>query len=139
METSMTVHSVTLDLPSVLYHRLKRRAERAKRTVESELMEVVVTAVPVADELPADLTEAISSLALLDDEALWRAARSHLPPEASARLATLNLKNQREGLTKPESQTLDNLVRQYERAMLVRAQAAVLLKQRGHDVSRLTK
>ena len=29
------------------------------------------------------------------------------------------------------------LVRQYERAMLVRAQATVLLKQRGHDVSEL--
>jgi hypothetical protein len=48
----------------------------------------------------------------------------------------LHLKRQREGLTDAEAKTLDGLVRQYERTMLVRAQAAALLKARGHDVSR---
>jgi hypothetical protein len=88
-----------------------------------------------ADELPADLAEAIFSLALLDDEALWQAARSHLPSEAAAQLEVLHLKRQQEGLTETETQILAGLVCQYERAMLVRAQAAVLLKQRGYDVS----
>lgn len=133
----MTVQSVTLNLPSALYDQLKRRAEQARRTVEAELLEVVATAVPVADELPSDLAEAISPLALLDDEALWRAARSHLPTETAARLESLHLKRQREGLTEAETQALSGLVRQYERSMLVRAQAAALLKQRGYDVSEL--
>ena len=92
---------------------------------------------PIADELPPDLAEAISPLALLDDEALWRAARSHLPAEASSQMEKLHLKRQREGLSEAEQQTLAGLVRQYERAMLVRAQAAALLKQRGYDVSEL--
>jgi plasmid stability protein len=131
----MTVQPVTLNLPNTLYHRLKRRADQAHRTVEDELIEVVATAVSVTDELPADLAEAISSLALLDDEALWQAARSHLPSEAAAQLEVLHLKRQREGLTETEAQTLASLVHQYERAMLVRAQAAALLKQRGYDVS----
>jgi len=91
----------------------------------------------VADELPADLNEAISPLTLLDDQALWRAARSHLPAEAAAQMENLHLKRQREGLTEAEVQMLAGLVRQYERMMLVRAQAAALLKQRGHDVSEL--
>ncbi len=77
----MTIQPITLNLPGHLYNRLKRRAEQAHRTVEAELLEVVASAVPVADELP--------------------------------------------------------LVRQYERVMLVRAHAAALLKQRGHDVSEL--
>jgi len=94
--------------------------------------------VPVADELPADLAEAISPLALLDDQALWRAARSHLPLEAATQTEALHFKRQREGLTEAESYTIAGLVRQYERAMLVRAQAAALLKERGHDVSELT-
>jgi len=80
--------------------------------VEDELLEVVATAVPVADELPADLAEAISPLALLDDQALWRAARSHLPLEAAAEMEALHLKRQREGLTEAEIQTLAGLVRQ---------------------------
>ncbi len=129
--------SVHVNLPSALYNRLKRRAEQTRRTVEAELLEVVATAVPIADELPPDLAEAISPLALLDDEALWRAARSHLPAEAASQMEELHLKRQREGLSEAEQQTLARLVRQYERAMLVRAQAAALLKQRGHDVSGL--
>ena len=133
----MTVQSITVNLPSALYNRLKRRAEQTRRTVEAELLEVVATAVPIADELPPDLAEAISPLALLDDEALWRAARSHLPAEAASQMEELHLKRQREGLSEAEQQTLAGLVRQYERAMLVRAQAAALLKQRGHDVSEL--
>jgi len=133
----MTVQTVTLNLPGALYNRLKHRAEQAHRSIEAELLEVVATAVPLADELPAELAEAIAPLALLDDEALRRAARSHLPAEVAAQLERLHLKRQREGLTESESQTLAGLVRQYERAMLVRAQAAALLKQRGRDVSDL--
>jgi len=135
----MTVYSMTLDLPGALYHRLKRRAERAQRTVKSELMDMIVMALPVSDELPADLAEALSSLAALDDDALWRAAHSHLSGKAAAQLEGLNLKDQREGLIERESRVRDKLIRQYERAMLVRAQAAVLLKQRGYDVSVLIK
>ena len=133
----MHVQPVTLNLPYALYRRLKHQADRARRTVEDELIEVVATAVPVGDELSADLNEAISPLALLNDDDLWRAARSHLPVEAAAQMEGLHLKRQREGLTEAEARTLAGLVRQYERAMLVRAQAAVLLKERGHAVSGL--
>jgi hypothetical protein len=80
----MAVQAVTLHLPSPLYERLKQWAEQTHRNVEAELLEVVAAAVPVADDLPVDLAQVISPLALLDDEALWRAARSHLPAEAAA-------------------------------------------------------
>jgi len=53
------------------------------------------------------------------------------------RLSELNAKRQREGLTEAEQQESALLVRQYERSMLVRAQAAALLKQRSHDVASL--
>ena len=133
----MTVQSVTVNVPSALYERLERRAVQTHWTVEDVLLDVLATAVPVADELPSDLAEALSPLALLDDAALWRAARSHLATEVAAELEALHLKRQRERLTASETQTLARLVRQYERAMLVRAQAAALLKQRGYDVAEL--
>jgi predicted transcriptional regulator len=133
----MAVQAVTLHLPSPLYERLKRWAEQTHRSVEAELLEVVAAAVPVADDLPVDLAQVISPLALLDDEALWRAARSHLPAEAVAQMEQLHLKRQRQGLTGSEAEALAGLVRHYERAMLVRAQAAALLKERGYDVAEL--
>ena len=133
----MTVRPVTVNLPSELYDRLKQRAEETHRTVEAELLDVVSSAIAPTDELPSDLADALSALTLLNDADLWRAARSHLPDEVGSALEALHLKRQREGLTEDEASTLAMLVRQYERFMLVRAQAASLLKQRGHDVASL--
>lgn len=91
---------------------------------------------PVVDELSVDLEDALAQLSLLDDEALWRAARTTFAADAARQLEELHLKRQRERLTEHEAQAAAALVQQYERAMLVRAQAAaLLLKQRGHDVS----
>src|SRR5271157_2845596 len=106
----MTLQTMTLNVPEVLYKRLKRRAEQANRTVEAELLDVLVAAVPVSDDLPDDLAEALSSLALLDDEALRRAARSQLVQEATAQLEELHFKRQREGLTEAEVEAQSRLV-----------------------------
>ncbi len=133
----MAVQTVTLDLPTALYQQLKRRADATFRSVEDELLTVVATAVPASDELPQDLEEAISPLALLNDDALWRAARTRMAPEAAEHLEELHTKRRRDGLSGEEAHALSALVWQYKRAMLVRAQAAALLKQRGHDVSSL--
>ena len=133
----MASQVVTLHVPDTLFSHIQKRAEQTKRTVEAEVLDVLAAAVPPGEELPPDLAEAVSPLSLLDDEALWLVARSRLAEEAAAHLEELHLKRQREGLTEAEALTLAGLVRQYERAMLVRAQAAALLRQRGHDVSEL--
>ena len=129
----MTSQSVTIRLPDPIYQELKRQADRTHRSIEDELLEVVAAAVPVAE----DLSEAISPLAALDDEALWRTARERLPTDAAERLESLSQKRQRGGLTQAEAQEAATLIRNYERVMLVRAHAAALLRQRGHDVSSL--
>jgi hypothetical protein len=112
-------------------------AEAANRTVEDEVLHVVAAAVPGTDELPVDLDEAVSQLTVLDDAALFDAARAAMPAEAAEELERLHHKRQREGLTEPEAQAAATLTRQYERFMLVRAEAAALLAQRGHDISGL--
>jgi len=132
----VATQSVTIRLPDPIYQQLKRRADQSRRSVEDELIEVVATAVPL-DELPLDLAEAISPLAALDDEALWSAARNRLSVDDAERLEDLSSKQQREGLSAAEADETAVLLRRYERAMLIRARAAALLKERGHDVSSL--
>lgn len=120
----MALQTMTLHMPDALYDRFKQRAAHARRSVEEELLDVLAAAVPVTCELPAGIADALSPLALLallDDEALWRAARSHLAVESAVELEALHLKRQREGLTDSEAETAAALVRHYERAMLVRA------------------
>lgn len=133
----MTTQTITLSMPDLLYQHLKVRAQQAQHSVEDEVIEVLAASLPLGDELPEDLEAAISPLSLLDDEALWRAARNTFPANSAQQLEALHQKRQREGLTADENQTVALLVQQYERAMLVRAQAVALLKERGHDISSL--
>jgi hypothetical protein len=131
----MTLQTMTLNLPRPLYNRLKQRAERTRRTVEAELLEAAAIGMRAEEDLADDLAQVVASLRFLDDAALWRAARNRLPATVSAEIEALHLKRQSEGLTASEVQTLALLMHQYEQTMLVRAEAAFLLKQRGFDIS----
>lgn len=133
----MTAQPVTVHIPEALYEQLRSRASRSQRTVADEVLDVLTGSSPATEDLPADLEHLLAQLAHLDDALLWQAARSRMAPDDAERLQEINLKRQREGLDPAEAQEGEALLRQYERAMLVRAQAAALLKQRGHDVSAL--
>lgn len=133
----MISQPVTIHLPASLYDRLKQRAAPTHQTIEQELLDVVTTAIPITEDLEETLAQTLTELGMVDDEGLWRAARSQLPREISTELERLHFKRQREGLTSVEEGMIQNYLRQYERIMLVRAQAAVLLQQRGYDISAL--
>lgn len=133
----MAAHTVTLRLPAPVYERYKQRAVQTHRSVETELLDAVTTAAPETEELPQDVCEALASLETLADDELWSAARNAFPLEDGARLEALHLKRQDKGLTAAEQATAAELVQQYERAMLMRAHALQLLKERGHDISGL--
>ena len=133
----MSSQPLTISLPEPLYERLRERAEQTQRSVEEETLEALATAVPVNGTLPSEISAALEALDQLDDTLLWDTARSRLPASVSAELESLHMQERRVGLSTEESQRLARLVRQYEQHMLVRARAAVLLRQRGHDISGL--
>jgi len=78
-------------------------------------------------------------MAYLNDAALWQASRSTLATEQRERLAALHEAQQRRTLSTEEQIEEQALLKLYREVVLVRAQAAVLLKQRGYDVSDLTQ
>lgn len=133
----MTVHAVTLHLPETLYERFRQRAEWSHRTLETELLDAVASAAPVEDELQPELAEAVEALDLLDDQELWHLARQTMSAEAVRELEALHGKQRDHGLTPAEDEARVRLIREYERSLLIRAQAASLLKSRGHDVASL--
>ena len=85
----MSTHAITLQLPIPLYEQIRSRARRARLTVETEVLNLVTTAVE-EESLPDDMAAVVESLDLLDDTALWRAARSTLTLEKQAQLEALN-------------------------------------------------
>lgn len=133
----MPSRRITLNVLDAVHRRLQEHTLQTCRSVEEEAWEALTTAVDDHDTLPADLEATIAPMVALSDAELWQAGRTRLPQEAVEQLENLHLKRQREGLTEAEAATTAALVHQCERVMLIRAQAAALLKQRGHDVSRL--
>ncbi len=93
----MSVQTVIVHLPEGLYSQLKERADRWKRTVEAEVLDVLSSAIPAGDDLPPHIEEELSRLEAADDETLRRAAQSRLSPEAARQLEELHWKRQREG------------------------------------------
>jgi hypothetical protein len=133
----MTAHAITLHLPDTLYERFRQRAEWSRRSLETEILDAVASAASPEGELSPALIEAIEALEGLADEELWRLAREAMAAAASQELEALHLKERREGLSPREDAARAKLLQEYERTMLIRAKAAKLLKDRGHDVSSL--
>lgn len=127
---------LTIEVPEPLYQHLKGRAEKTRRSVEEESVQLLKATMP-SSGLPNELAEEIATLQTLDEPALWSAARSRLSADDGAELEALNRRQGQDGLSVAEMERQAELVAQYERQMLIRAQAAVLLKRRGHDIASL--
>lgn len=130
----MAEHTLTVSVPPALYDELKHRAERMQRSIEGEVVLTLASTVPSEVSLPADLVATLASLAAMDDDTLYRLAASRVADADAARLAELGDKRQRAGLTDDELREANDLVQRHDRVMVVRAEAAALLKQRGRDI-----
>lgn len=131
----MAVQPVTLNLPKIVYEQIQRAAKKAQRPVEQVLVEAVTAVAPVVDTASEKLRTALAQMAYLNDAALWQASRATMSVEQRNRLEALHHQQQRQGLTAGERAEEQALLALYRETLLIRAQAAVLLKQRGYDVS----
>jgi hypothetical protein len=89
------------------------------------------------DQLSAEVEAALAALTRLSDAELWEIVSRPSAPEAAERLADLNDRRQREGLSDADERLADDLAGRLDIAMVMRAQAVALLHARGHDVSDL--
>ncbi len=135
----MATQVVQINLPDEVYRLAKGRALRMHHTIEEELVAVLAAVLPEIEELPTDIVGELEHFDLLNDEELWQAAHASLPPMDAERMQALVLKRQRRGLEPDEHREADELLKQFDRCVLVRSKAAQVLKERGHDVSVLKK
>lgn len=129
----MTEQLITLQLPLATYEKVKQAAAKTQRSLEQVLLEAVTAVATVTS--PPHIQTDLASLAYLNDAALWQMARSSMLPNQQEALANLHHKQQSEGLSTEEQAQEEALRQLYQESILIRAQAAVLLKQRGYDVS----
>lgn len=130
----MSQQTLILSLPDDLYRRIKQHAEQSGRTLEEEVERALAEAIPADEQVTPELERMLASLALLDDDALWQAARNDLAREAAEEIRRLRARRERKGLSDAEKQRFSDLLYQYDKGILIRAEAAVQLKERGYDV-----
>ncbi len=152
MYEPLTTMTHSIELSPELYHILQRQARDLNATIESlvesairrnygqststKTASLIVTG-NKSSALPPGLTDELAQLTFLTDEELWQAARTKLSPTDHAHMETLLDKQQATGLEADEMAEAEMLADRYERTVLIRAKAAVLLKERGHDITSL--
>jgi hypothetical protein len=135
-KVAMAVHRMTLDVPDSTYDHLRQRAAQSRRPVEVEAVEALVASVS-DDMLPPALAAELEAMAALGDDSLWREAQAALSADDAVRLEALHWTQQARPLTDSERDEERVLMDAYNAGVLRRAQAMVLLKKRGHDISPL--
>ena len=131
----MSQQVVTLSIPQPVYEQIRQAAKKKHRSVDELMVEAIAAAASTANISASQMRSDLAQMAYLNDAALWQAARATLSPSQRERMENLHHKKQREGLNADEQIEAEALEALFRDTLIVRAQAAVLLKQRNYDIS----
>ena len=131
----MITRSVTVQLPEALYVRLQQAAQATRRPLDEVLLRAVeIGSPPRWDDAPAEFQADLAALDRLDDETLWRIARSRQDDVETKRYQDLLDKNANGSLSAAEREELTCLRVEGDRFMLRKVHAAALLRWRGYQI-----
>ena len=133
----MSLYSI--NVPEGLYRRLKKQADAQKRSLDELVQQALSRQLPspvaIEDDLPPLLREELSAMAHLSDVSLWQLAKSTLSPEQLEQIDQFQAIKNKRSLSPDESSQYETLLRDYDETILRRAHAAMLLNERGFDLS----
>jgi hypothetical protein len=131
----MNTQDVILSLPEPLFLRFQQMARATRQPLTDLLVRAVeVGGPPDWAEAPARFQADLAALDRVDDDGLWRVARSRSSQASVVRLQELLEQRAETGLTPDEQNELDRLTEEADRLMLRKAHAAALLRWRGHAI-----
>lgn len=133
----MTDRTITIAVPGETYEPFRRHAEQTRRSVEEAALAALQAVLADGESTAESRRAVLAALAVLDTATLWQLVRRGAETEDVLLLAALNEKRQREGLTPVEEGVMRGLIRHHDRAVLIRAKALALLRQRGEDIGAL--
>lgn len=124
--------TLTLTIPDDIVARAQRLAETIEQPVEAVLMAHLKTFATPINLLPDDQVAELEALRHLSDDALWTIAREQMPETIALRAHELMTRNNVTALNDTEEIELQQYVDRADQLMLRKAEAASLLRQRGH-------
>jgi hypothetical protein len=123
---------IILKVPEDIAARARQIAEAIAQPVEQLLLDHLKTLAAPLLALPPDTQAELAALHHLSDDALWTIASAQMPEDVQTRAHALLDKNSRGTITDDEHAELEQLVERGDRLMLRKAEAATILRQRGH-------
>ncbi|MBS1249586.1 MAG: hypothetical protein MAG431_01166 [Chloroflexi bacterium] len=127
--------SITVKLPESLYLRLEQTAQATRQSLqETTLHALQVGSPPTWETAPAEFQADLAALDRMDDASLWRIARTQADSTQTDRYQSLLDKHTNQTLSTQEQKELKQLRADFDRQMLLKAHAAVLLQWRGHQI-----
>jgi hypothetical protein len=130
----MTVSTVAVPVPAPLYQRIEQLAKVTRRSVPETLASALTAALPPAPGLPQTLADELAGLHWLSDAGLRKAIQPTFSKTQQERLGELNTLEDERPLTATEEAERTQLLAEYQRALLRRAEAFAVLAQRGYPV-----
>lgn len=125
--------TITLGIPEHIHQRLVTTAQATQQSINDVILRVLqVGSPPTWDDVPQEFQADLAALDRLDNGTLWQIARSQNEADLN-RYDELLHQNQNGSLTAFKSTELADLRKASEKFMLRKAQAAALLKWRGHS------
>ncbi len=121
---------VELQIPPEIYERARQIASENNRSIESVLLDGLAL---LFGDLP-DTNLAPDGLQHYSDEQLWAIVHQRLAWPQNSRLRDLMAQGKQGSLSDDERSEMERLIALVDHQMLLRSEALLLLKQRGHDV-----
>lgn len=126
-----------ITIPDELTDQLQQLASIRQQPVEQLVMERVQQLLNThLGQLPSAEQAELEALPYLSEYALRAIAAEQMPTKEQERVSVLLESNRRDTLTPKESAELNALVERGDQLMLRKAEAALLLKQRGYTITK---
>ncbi len=135
LQANVAPETITLQVPGQLYARAKQAAGQDQLILEQLLVSAMTSGLSLLNDLPDDIVLDLATLALLNDRALWLVARQTMTDDHYQAMDRLLAAKKQSKLSADQEEELENYLAEYDTIILQRAHAAVLLKQRGYDLS----
>ncbi len=134
----MLSETITLQIPEAIYLRLSHTARATQRSLNDIVLHALrVGSPPDWNDAPPEFQADLASMDNLDDETLWKIARSKKTSDEMKRYDELLEKNKNSALNAKERLELEKLRTEADRFTLRKAHAASVLRWRGHDIVNL--
>jgi hypothetical protein len=125
--------TITVQFPRPIYRRLQRQAQVLERPIGEIVVKTVEHGLPMwLNTFPVEYEQELAKLQNLDSLRLQKIAESKLSETKQRKLSKLLQKNSEGTISAKELEELDNLHLEVDFLTLKKAQALVLLKERGH-------